>query len=1133
VIKKVRVVWLSLLLAVSFNSAWSQSSAWINFDQSYYKISTAQEQIHRLTYEHLSSNGFPDGINVQNLQLYFRGQEQAISIVDNGDGLWNSGDYIEFLGARNRGEVEEELYVAPEAQPHQYYSLYSDTTAFFLTWSTAIGKRMVLNDSPLPATPPRDFHWDQQLALRTSSFSPGRRYPVGGLGATYLSQYDYGEGWTGDRIRQGNFEDVVFLVEMPQTSAPVPQLELIVAGRNEGLHNVEVLVGAASALRSLGTFQFQNFDNHLWLEDLSWSDIPADGNLTVRVQVTSASTDQVSISSLRMSIPQAIDMMGGTSKILEFTPNGEAESVVNITNVSTPVTVYDITDRNNVTIQESQTLGTDASFVLNNANSTRRVLITDGITTILNPPVLKSRFRVIDPSQHDYLILSHQSLMAPGGTYQDPVQAYAAYRASEEGGSFDTLLVDIDLLYDQYNYGEKSPLAITKFLAAMLPGDPQYFLILGKGYNVHFNPYRQDFATATTFDLVPTAGFPGSDIALSSGLGADPYNPALPTGRVNARTPEAVAAYLDKIKEMESTAYNALWRKNIIHLSGGLTQGELNLFKIYVDQFKGVAEGPFVGSQVTTVNKQTNETTVLIDVAEEVNKGVSLITFFGHSSTSTTDIEIGNVTNPTLGYDNQGRYPMILVNGCNAGNIFFTSLGFGEDWVLAPNKGAVGFLAHTDAGFASNLKRYSDFYYEIAYGDSAFINKPIGDILVELGRRYQNSVTIDEIHIAQIQQEVFQGDPAFSFFNVDQPDFQTEDDLVSLETFDGDAINAQVDSFKVVFTVRNFGRTTEDSLNVTVRRTFGDGQVLTYDSVFYAPVSYQDTLSFTIRTNNVSNFGNNQFEVLLDFNQSVDELDETNNIGRLQFFIPQGGTLNVKPFNYAIVDTLRQTLIAQSSDPLSGGRTFLMEIDTLNTFNSPWKQSTSIASNGLAAWSVDLLADAPPRDSVVYYWRSKFEQPLTGEDTAWTVSSFINITGSPEGWSQARFPQFDENGTDEGITRDQGTWAFTSTENLVEITTYGASHPLNDAGNISVQIDGQPFIISTRLCPINSLNAIAFDKASTIPYAALTTGGFDVLDRNRCGRTPQVINTYTNNDLTNTQVLEEYIAAVGDGVGIM
>ena len=1087
--------------------------------------------MHRLTYAELTQAAFPiQQVNTTNIQLFHRGIEQAIDVIDNGDNQLNPGDYIEFYGQRNDGLLDAALYITPEAQPHSYHNLYSDTTAYFLTWSPGVnGRRMTRIPASTPAGAPAAFHWREDLLLLTSNYSAGRRYPVGGAGATYRSQFDFGEGFTGARIRNGNFEDYEFGPnQAPYINGPLPRLEILLAGRNEVMHNVEILVGPTSNLRSLGTIQFQFFDNYLFSADLAWSDIPAGGDLTIRVSVTSNSPDQVSVSYIKVRYPELTEMQNIPRKNFELAPSTNSDQSVVISSTSPAMRFYDITDENNIRVLEHQQQASSSALVIPASGSNTRILAEQA--PVMVNGIEKVQFRNLDPDRHDYLIVTHNSLRRPAGSYQDPVLAYAQYRASDKGGSYDTLLVDMDLLYDQFNYGEISPLAVRNFVNHMLPGNPQYLLLVGKGYNVNFKPHRQDPITATTFNLVPTAGFPGSDVALTSGLGGSTIGAALPTGRINARTAADVAAYLDKLIQMEEIPFDALWRKNLLHLSGGLTQSELALFKRYMDQFKSVAEGPFLGGQVTTVNKQSNEATVLINVADEVNKGVSLITFFGHSSTTVTDIEIGKVTDVTLGYNNSGRYPMILVNGCNAGNIFFTSTGFGEDWILAPDKGAVGYLAHTDAGFAGNLKRFSDIYYDLAYGDSLFLSKPIGNILQELGRRYLNGIQLDEIHIAQIQQEVFQGDPAFSFFPVDKPDYETNNDHIFLQAFDGESINAQIDSFQVGIITRNFGRTSRDSLNVTVRRTFNDGQVFLYDSVFFAPVPYQDTLFFTIRSNQINNFGNNQFEVLLDYNQSIEELDETNNSGLLSFFIPQGGTVNLSPFDFAIVNQNQPVLISQASDLLTGKRTFLFELDTTSSFSSPFKQIHSTSGDGIASWQVNLLQT----DSTIYYWRTKFEEPRSGEDSTWTLSSFIFIDNSPEGWSQAQFSQFDNNFTDEGLARNQSTrkWEFSTTENLIEITTYGAEHPLGEPANISVTIDGQPFIVSTRLCPDNSFNAIAFDKASTVPYAVLTDGGFDVLDRNRCGRTPQAINTFQANDINTQLKLDNYLdqLPVGDYV---
>ena len=76
----------------------------------------------------------------------------------------------------------------------------------------------------------------------------------------------------------------------------------------------------------------------------------------------------------------------------------------------------------------------------------------------------KVRFRNILQQPANYLIISNDRLRKPSSSYGDPVTAYAAYRASVAGGGFDTLTVNVDDLYNQFSYGEKSPLAIYEFL---------------------------------------------------------------------------------------------------------------------------------------------------------------------------------------------------------------------------------------------------------------------------------------------------------------------------------------------------------------------------------------------------------------------------------------------------------------------------------------------------------------------------------------------------------------------------------------------------------------------------------------------------------------------------------------------
>src|SRR6185295_17556960 len=91
-------------------------------------------------------------------------------------------------------------------------------------------------------------------------------------------------------------------------------------------------------------------------------------------------------------------------------------------------------------------------------------------STFSTPKIIPVTFRDFTSTSANYLIITNKILRRPAGGYNDAVQAYAAFRASSAGGSYDTLIATVDQLYDQFNYGEVSPLAIYSFMKFMTQG---------------------------------------------------------------------------------------------------------------------------------------------------------------------------------------------------------------------------------------------------------------------------------------------------------------------------------------------------------------------------------------------------------------------------------------------------------------------------------------------------------------------------------------------------------------------------------------------------------------------------------------------------------------------------------------
>ncbi|MCK5368000.1 MAG: transporter, partial [Cyclobacteriaceae bacterium] len=580
--------------------------------------------------------------------------------------------------------------------------------------------------------------------------------------------------------------------------------------------------------------------------------------------------------------------------------------------------------------------------------------------------------------------------------------------------------------------------------------------------------------------------------------------------------------------ETESTPHDALWRKELVHLSGGSDPFQQYTFLNFVNGFKAVAESEFLGGDVVTISKKTNGATELINISEYVNAGKMLVTFFGHSGAGGTDIDIGYVSEPGHGYDNKGKYPMLIVNGCNAGDMYNSGLGFGEDWIGTADKGAVGFVAHTGAGFSSRLKRFTDIFYEVAFTDSLYLERGIGDILKETGKRYLERYSNSEIDISQVQQMSLQGDPSVSLFGVKQPDYEIISDNVFVKSLDGEPINVFTEVFNLGLIVRNFGSTHQDSLKISINRKLADGQEYKLDTLVYAPVFYKDTLYVEVKTIGIDGFGLNQFTIKLDPLNEIPELSETNNQATFEYFIPLGGTGNIFPVNYSIINKKEVRLIAQSLDLLMENRTYLFELDTTSLFNSPTRKQTSIQSNSLAKWSVNLFETLPDVDTVTFYWRTKFANVRPEELDIWNTTSFTFINNGVSGWAMSHFQQFDGNELKNiVINPDSREWEFEKFETEINVKTFGNSHPNFNYENIELKVNNTQYIFPTRLCTDNSMNLLAFDKSTTIPYLVL--GKSFILDRRNCGKIPQVINNLLNSEIENNLMIEQYIDAMGNG----
>lgn len=1103
---------------------------WINHSQQYVKIPVGQQGIYKLSYQDLQSAGFPvSAVNPRTLQLFFRGKEQAIFVEGQGNNIFDPEDYILFYGQKNDGTQDKELYLSEDAQPHTFYNLYSDTTAFFLTFnlSNQAGKRIsFFSENNTYGLAPEPFHIEERLILYTSDYSAGLVHPYAGEYKTYLTFGDFGEGYTGPVISNGQTQDITFSnLSGVVTSAPSPELELLLQGRNNLDRQIDVMAGAtAGALQGIHQAVFNGGRHYRVKESLNWDQL-ANGQSVVRIATDAG--ERVSVTYAMLRYARSWDMQGAYEKVFNLPAGSGERRYIEVRNVPSGMKAFDITSAGNIIQIGLKRLDASTVAAIIPPGATVRKLLFSAVE-VSAPAVRKVTFRKIEPSEHNYLIVTHPSLRQSGGGYADPVKAYAAYRASAAGGGFDTLLVNIDQLYNQFSYGEISPLAIRRLATYMAAGgEPAYLFLVGKALDVYYNYHRSSGWTSPHHDLVPTFGYPGGDIPFTAGINGSGNGPAFPVGRIGAHNPKEVASYLNKVKEMESSPRNDLRRKNIVHLSGGASESQAAQFKRYLAGFEDIAEGAYLGGQVETVFKTSDVVVQEIDITSQVNEGVGLVTFFGHSSPNLSDMEIGYVSDDRSGYRNKGKYPCILVNGCDAGDIFSTSpyITFGEDWIFTPDRGALSFIAHSGIGYTDMLRSYTENFYETAYADTSYIAASVGEIQAETIRRFLSERELNPIVLSQAHEMVLQGDPAVKLFGAEKSDFETSDHQVFAHSYSNEQLNISADSFAIGVVVRNFGRVSLDSLEVQLKvQKNGGGSPQISSRKFKAPF-YQDTLFYVLQSENLSGPGIYRFELQLNPKNAIPEINYLNNTASIEVLLNSGGTINLLPHEFALVGETEAELFFQGTDLFGRGKEFLLEIDTSATFGSGALQRHQLKGDVLLKLNTAFPGLAGGgTDSLTWFWRTK---QATG-DTAWVKSSFSYVKDSEEGWTQRHSRQFNQNELKNISVAEGRQWNFDELSRRIEVTTMGATSPEQGTGAVELKIDGVGYVLGTVLnsCRSNSVNAVHFNK-NLEPLIAQLNG---VFSDESCGRTPEIINNFIEKDIVfgnnDAYNLEKYLAEI-------
>lgn len=1072
-----------LFLFTAFTSgAQTYNNEWINFSQTYYKCKVGSNGLYRINQPVLASIGL-SATPAQHFQLWRNGKEVAIYTTV-ATGPLGVNDFIEFYGEMNDGKADKALYKYDSLQMSDKWSLYTDTAAYFLSVNSgSVNKRLQNMINPvagnlLPAE--ASFTYKLRKYFKDKQ-NPGYSVDYGSL--LYSSSYESAESWTSNNIGPGSLVDNNPSLYIDNSGGNAV-LDAVAAGNAGSLRSVKIkLNGVIIADTLVNGFNIKRFH----VTNIAPASFTG-GAAAIEFVNGGSGADKIVVSGYELSYPRLFNF-GGASQFNFELPAGPSRYLVisNFNFGATPPVLIDLANNIRLTGDVS---GASVRFVL-------PVLASPGNFMLLNsePANIKAvqsftqRVFVnhaLTANQGNYIIISHP-LLFNDGAGNNYVDNYKTYRNSVAGGGFNAVVEDINELTDQFAFGIKHhPLAVRNFgyyAMANYSAAPKYFYLIGKGLTYpDFKTYESD-PNVNKLALVPTFGYPASDnLLLAARTGS--YSLAS-IGRLSAISGGEVRDYLDKVKQFElaqvtgpQTNANKGWMKNVAQITGAIDDPSLaTLINFFMDGYKGIMADTSFGGKVYSFNKNSGQYTAIGSkktIDNLFSEGMSYLTYFGHSSPNTLEF---NLDNPQ-GYNNTGKYPLIMVNGCNTGNLYlFDTLRaiskgtLSEKYIFAGNKGGIGFIADTHYGLPQQLNFFTDRFdrnlSNLMYGQS------IGDIMKNTMQYLANTYTNDFATRIHEEEITYHGDPAIRLNPFTKPDYTIEDSLI---TFSPSVISVADEKMVITAKVLNIGKAIRDSFNILVQHQLPDNSIEVLDTRRIRATLYEDTIQVPMMINPLKHKGLNKIIVTIDPQNQVSELSEVNNSITKSFTITDDEIRPVFPYNYSIVSngpTL--ALFGSTANPLSARKTYVMEMDTSRLFNSAGKISRSVTDSGGV---IRFMPGITLRDSTVYYWRLTTAPVIP--TSRWLSSSFTNINGSnSDGYAQAHYFQYTDNSY-ESMNIDSASRKFVFDNKVRKLLIRTGLYPYYLYDQINVNVDNDQ--LDLYGCVYNSLQFIVYNPLTLQPW---------------------------------------------------
>jgi Peptidase family C25 len=620
------------------------------------KIYVTQEGWYRVTRDQMAAAGFNPGANFKKLSLYEQGVEQPIVV---------NADSIEFYG---RG----------------LDTISTGARTYWLRWSEGAANR-------LPLVKPRG---GAPLA-GSVTFAYEKRERSMFL-AAIVNNGD-AENYFGPLVWSEPTEQPLRLGNADSGAAGNATLEVTLQGGTDGPHRTQIAFNG----QSLGVVTYDNQEQKSFSFAVPHASLAAANSVTFTA--LGGDDDFSVVASTKLTYQH---LLRADSGAFEATlPGGHTARVGGFT--SNAIRAIDVTDTPvelETAVASDPAGGYAATFTP--AGSGNRVVLVFDDSRILAPAELAAN----RPStwsdgrgSADLLIISNSAF----------IQAASGLVPVRKNDGINAAVVDVEDLYDEFNFGVRGPEAIRSFLKSTLQWKtkPRWVLLVG---DASIDP--RNYMGFGTYDFLPTKLIPtyylktacDDCIADVNGDGV----PDFAVGRIPARTPEDAALMFNKIASRG--APSGAWANSVLSVAD---RPEGYDFAAAAD-----AATSFVPQSMTLQKIEFAQSTG--GVAAALNQGQLLVDYVGHGTVDLWGLDGVFNSSDASALANGNRLPFVVAMNCLNGYFHdLFSYSMAEGLMEAPNGGAVAVwasstLTEPDGQAVMNRELLSRVFGNVTIGEA-------------------------------------------------------------------------------------------------------------------------------------------------------------------------------------------------------------------------------------------------------------------------------------------------------------------------------------------------------------------------------------------------------------------------------